>query len=87
MVQIVNLACWIGPNAYLVTVSCRWNGWNNQYINAFGTLRWTCWCVTILVLRTSALSLCAILPHMLKLHCLSAQALVLQGQQSGQSHH
>ena len=44
MLHVVNLACWIGPNAYLVTVPCRWNGWNSQYVNAFGTLRWTCWC-------------------------------------------
>ena len=41
--QIVNLLCWIAPNAYLLAVPCRWNGWNENVINAFGALRWTCW--------------------------------------------
>ena len=45
LVQIVNLISWIAPNAYLAYVPCRWNGWNERVVDAFGAIRWTCWCV------------------------------------------
>ena len=43
VLQIVNLACWIAPNAYLLAVPCRWRGYLERVIDAFGILRWTCW--------------------------------------------
>ena len=41
--QVVNVICWIGPNAYLISVPCRWNGWNDEVLDAFGILRFSCW--------------------------------------------
>ena len=43
VVQILNLVCWIAPNAYLASVPCKWNGWNSSVVNAFAILQWTCW--------------------------------------------
>ena len=37
------MTCWIGPNAYLASVPCRWNGWNNNVLDVFGVLRFSCW--------------------------------------------
>ena len=41
--QILNVVFWIAPNSYVVTVPCRWNGYNSNAVNVFGVLRWSCW--------------------------------------------
>ena len=58
-VQVINVACWLAPNAYLVAVPCRWNGWNSEVINAFGVLRWTCWNTHFVIFLIQAHNLCA----------------------------
>ena len=41
--QILNLLSWLAPNAYLVSVPCRWNGTNWIVVVAFAVIRWTLW--------------------------------------------
>ena len=41
--QVVNLLAWLAPNAYLVSVPCRWNGNNYIVTISFIVTRWTCW--------------------------------------------
>ena len=40
VLQIINLGCFLAPNAYVVAVPC---GWFQLPVHIFGAIRWSCW--------------------------------------------